>query len=436
MMKRSNKITRKELSMTAYRKNILKLAKMEEIWDVERNELPFETLLFNPEHAVHWLCEKGHRWKNSFKTQYELGIACPTCTGYKRNNLKAIAPHIANEWHPTKNENISLLYINHEVKELFWWQCEHGHEWQATPKQQLTRKHRCPYCSDKKLWSGFNDLKTRYPKLAQQWHPTKNGNLTPEKLLPKDKRIIYWQCQHGHEFSYSTPYFIRLNGECPTCKKTLSNFNPELAAQWHPTKNGDLTPDDVTSSSDLKVWWLAPCGHEWQTKISSRVYKTDLSCTVCQRLESMQYASQHREILTHKRLHLTHPELAKRWHPTLNGDLTPDQVFHSYQLKVWWLGDCGHEWEESIVRLVHKKTWAKKCPDCLEQEKAKKEGSLADQFPELVKEWHPTKNLLLSPHSVYPFSHRKVWWQCKNGHEWETTLHLRCAFKKNCPYCH
>lgn len=53
-------------------------------------------------------------------------------------------------------------------------------------------------------------------------------------------------------------------------KNDLETVNPELAAQWHPTKNGELTPDDVAPMSDKKVWWLGKCGHEWQAEISSR----------------------------------------------------------------------------------------------------------------------------------------------------------------------
>lgn len=34
----------------------------------------------------------------------------------------------------------------------------------------------------------------------------------------------------------------------------LATVNPKLAAEWHPTKNGDLSPDQVTAGSGKKVW--------------------------------------------------------------------------------------------------------------------------------------------------------------------------------------
>lgn len=50
----------------------------------------------------------------------------------------------------------------------------------------------------------------------------------------------------------------------------LGTYDPELAEQWHPTKNGDLTPYDVPPTSNKKVWWLCEVGHEWEASIISR----------------------------------------------------------------------------------------------------------------------------------------------------------------------
>ena len=36
-------------------------------------------------------------------------------------------------------------------------------------------------------------------------------------------------------------------------KDTLASLYPEIAVQWHPTRNGELTPDNVTYGSMRKV---------------------------------------------------------------------------------------------------------------------------------------------------------------------------------------
>ena len=45
---------------------------------------------------------------------------------------------------------------------------------------------------------GFNDLAAKAPDVAAQWHPTLNGNLTPEMVTPGSHRRVWWQCPLGH----------------------------------------------------------------------------------------------------------------------------------------------------------------------------------------------------------------------------------------------
>lgn len=82
----------------------------------------------------------------------------------------------------------------------------------------------------------------------------------------------------------------RANGTgCPYCtnKKVLAGFNdlatvePRIAAEWHPTLNGSLTPEMVTAGSRKKVWWECPLGHVWKAAIYSRTGKKKCGCPVC-----------------------------------------------------------------------------------------------------------------------------------------------------------
>jgi hypothetical protein len=51
----------------------------------------------------------------------------------------------------------------------------------------------------------------------------------------------------------------------------LQTKNPKLSQEWHPTKNGNLTPMDITLGNNKKVWWQCKKGHEWQAIVRSRV---------------------------------------------------------------------------------------------------------------------------------------------------------------------
>ena len=53
---------------------------------------------------------------------------------------------------------------------------------------------------------------------------------------------------------------------------------------------------------------------------------------------------------------------------------------------------------------------------------------------ELMKEWNQEKNILYNPADLTSGSSKKVWWKCKNGHEWEAVIHTRVK-GVGCPYC-
>jgi len=64
-----------------------------------------------------------------------------------------------------------------------------------------------------------------------------------------------------------------------TKKYSLQISNPILAKEWHPAKNGDLTPKDVTQGSGKKVWWRCSKGHEWISTVNNRSKGND--CSAC-----------------------------------------------------------------------------------------------------------------------------------------------------------
>ena len=60
--------------------------------------------------------------------------------------------------------------------------------------------------------------------------------------------------------------------------------------------------------------------------------------------------------------------------------------------------------------------------------------SLASEYPEIAKEWHPYKNDPLSPEDVAPMSSKKVWWLGACGHEWDAVISSRSK-GHSCPFC-
>ena len=218
----------------------------------------------------------------------------------------------------------------------------------------------CPYCSGRRV-NKDNCLKTKNPSLARQWHPVKNGNLTPEDFTPGSNKKVWWLCAKGHE--WKAVISLRDKGVgCPYCanrrlnkENCLKTNKPLIAGEWHPVKNGDLKPEDVVPGSNKRIWWLCVKGHEWQATISVRTVD-NTGCPYCVQ-KSAEYE-----------LTISNPELAEMWHPLKNKNLTPVDVTANSLNTVWWLCNKGHEWKEK----VYLQDRSQGCPFCHKENPAKK----------------------------------------------------------------
>lgn len=373
---------------------------------------------------VWWQCSKGHEWEAAISSR-NRGSGCPYCSNKKvciDNSLAILNPELANKWHPTKNRSLTPYDVTCGSGKVVWWQCEKGHVWKASTYTR-NKGIGCPYCAGQKVCAD-NSLNKLNPELSKEWHLTKNGELTPNDVTCNNNKKVWWQCFNGHEWE-STIYNRNSGRGCPYCggKKTcednsLATLNPKLAKEWHPAKNGDTTPNDVTCGSNKKIWWNCHKGHEWRAVIARR--NRGSGCPYC--------AGQ--KVCSDNSLNTLNSELAKEWHHTKNGNLTPNNITVSYGKRVWWKCSKGHEWEA----VVASRATGKGCP-CCSGRKVHIGNSLAILNPELAKEWHLAKNEKITPNDVTCNSSKKVWWKCSKGHEWESTVDNRNR-GRGCPHCH
>ena len=195
------------------------------------------------------------------------------------------------QWHPTRNGELTPKDISSGSTVKVWWRCPQGHEWQSPVYTRTgpTRNDGCPVCAGKIVLPGFNDLASHAPDIANQWHPTQNGELKPDCISPYSNRKVWWVCGLGHEFQSTVAHRTRMGSGCPYCagRKVLVGFNdltathPDVAKQWHSELNGELTPDMVTAGSNKKIWWECSEGHVWKTVVYSRTGPKKCGCPVC-----------------------------------------------------------------------------------------------------------------------------------------------------------
>jgi len=368
---------------------------------------------------VWWKCKKGHEWQtNTFKRTGKFSEGCPYCSNHRvctDNCLYTVNPKLSKDWHPAKNGKLTTKDITPGSLKKVWWQCTHGHAWLATISSR-NNGNGCPYCSGRKA-SNKNNLAKKHPKIAKEWHLNKNNPLTPKDVTPSSGRAVWWKCskcKHEWKSAIYTRTRSHAPNKCFKCKSLASKY-PESIKEWHPTKNRKLTPWDVTPSSQKIVWWkCSKCKHEWKSKVEKR------ACLVCKNIIITKINS----------LNTLYPKISKEWHPTKNGKLTTNDVGVGISKKVWWKCKKNHVWQASIRSRTQRNN---NCPYC-SNHRLSPENSLHTRNPALAKEWHPTKNGKRTPKDVIAGSGKKAWWKCKRGHEWPAVISSRKT--RRCPKCH
>jgi len=204
--------------------------------------------------------------------------------------------------------------------------------------------------------------------------------------------------------------FNKTNGKqkCPYCsgkrvckENSLSTLFPEIAKEWDYSKN-KLTPDDYTAFSNKEVEWICPKGHEYAMPISHRTsYHQNCSCCAG------------RKVCDDNRLSILFPDIAKQWHPTKNGNITPHDIVIGSNTKRWWKCECGYEWKTSPKKRCIGKQGCSNCVGKI----LTKENCLGAKYPELIESWDYEKNYPLTPFDVFPNTTKPLYWKCKRGHD-------------------
>ena len=383
---------------------------------------------------VWWKCEKGHEWQAAVTSRTgKAHSGCPYCANKKTlggfNDLMTTNPELCTEWDYEKNSDLTPCDVTAGSGKKVWWKCNNGHEWEESVALRTGRNSKCPYCGNRRLLTGYNDLQTKYPDIAAQWHPTKNDGLTPDIVMCGVAKKVWWRCENGHEWqALVSSRTGKMRTGCPYCanKKAFRGFNdlmstnPELCTEWNYEKNGDLIPCDVTAGSGKKVWWKCSKGHEWEDSVVRRSGRNS-KCPYC---------GNKRLLTGYNDLQTKYPDIAAEWHPTKNGDLTPNKVLSGVAKRVWWRCKFGHEWETTINSRTTNKSG---CPYCAGQKIMPGVNDLATLYPDVLKEWNYEKNII-APNEIMAHTRKKVWWKCPSGHDYLMTTASKTR-GRGCPTC-
>ena len=358
----------------------------------------------------------------------------PSSKPEQGQSLADLYPDVAKEWHPTLNGNLKPTDVRPKSGKLVWWRCSKGHEWQARICHRTYDRCRCPQCSGKLVIKGENDLQTTHPEIAKEWHPTKNGDLKPTDVRHGSSKRVWWKCSRGHEWKAMIHYRTYGNSGCPYCVANGTSYGEQFIYWSFKQLYPDNTVNRFKTSNKVEYDIYIPSirlaieysGEFWHSNsIDKDIHKKQLAeksnvrfidiiediklvdmivehnhfeynsrnnqddsliCIVTAIIQQYghsaseidfdlvkQQATEYSKgkIEYEKSLEYTHPNIAKEWHPTLNGDLKPTDITHGSNKKVWWkCSVCGHEWQAIVVHRVDGRG-CKKCKERLKSSNGK-----------------------------------------------------------------
>lgn len=241
-----------------------------------------------------WNCQNGHVYKSTPASRHK-GNNCGICDGKQFvsgvNDLKTCYPEIALQYDNTKN-SIQSHNIFKSSSKTVWWICANNHSFKSSVSKVTSNQKRCEYCSGRKLVSGFNDLRTKFPELARELDEIKSGFKASE-VLPGEDRIGHWKCSKC-EYEWKSNLRNRTsNGRksgCHACvgkvvikgSNDLLSQRPKAASILNEEKSG-FKADEVSYGSRKNAFWnCSNCSQEIisQVRKRSNLLNQDL-CTNC-----------------------------------------------------------------------------------------------------------------------------------------------------------
>lgn len=498
-------------------------------WDWAKND----SLGFNPHKLksrsnkkVWWKCGAGHGWNMPIYDR-TMGRRCPYCARLKvlpgDNDLATTHPHLAKEWDFIENDPLTPNDVTSiSIKRVGWICNKCGHKWKTKIRYRTINGTGCAECAKARRGATrvatnvkqSGSLAEKRPDLLKDWDYEINL-ISPDAVTLHSNKVAYWKCHKcGYNWQSKICDYVNSRG-CPCCKRSrvvsgvndLATTHPELAKEWHPQKNGALTPQDVLSGSGKKVWWLCPHGHSYQATILNRSSNNGIGCPVCNDGRQTSF----REQAFFYYLRQIFPDAISRYKDDWLGRFELDIFIPSQKLAIEYDGVAWHK-EDKFERERRKyKLCAKRGIKLIRIKEKMPEGDLgrriadeilsvrdiekgdnfanllrfvldrldprsnfwfrkkvgdfhspvdinlkrdrfkihktatqivnsaADHSPHLISEWHPEKNGDHKLSGFKPGSDFKAWWIClKCGREYEATIAHRvngtgckiCGFAK------
>lgn len=462
-------------------------------WHFEKNR-PFKPseITNGSGKKFYWKCNNAHEWIATVSDRTYKKSGCPFCSGRLaisgKNDFFKINPSLIAEWNYEKNLAIDPYLLTNKSAKIVWWKCINGHEWK-TPIYSRSNGHGCPYC--------FSARQSSFPEFAlvyyckkyglETMHRHKINNMEVDLYLPKLKIAIeydgyFWHKDKGSRDEKKSNNLKKLgyrliriredglgvipNSDCFLMSKenslddsvlwlfsqiglnnkdidisrdeikilesmklalketSLSSTNPELLDEWDYSRNKELKPEYFTNGSAKRVWWVCRnCNYEYKRSIGDKT--NNPSCPVCKGKDGKTQSG-------FNDLKTLSPIIAEEWDYRKNDlQLSPENINYNNSItKIWWTCPKGHSYSVSVRERLQKGSG---CPYCAGKKVLEGFNDIKIKFSEVEKFWDYSKNERLPSEYTWGSS-KKVYWICKTGHSYISTI-KHVVNGQKCPVC-
>lgn len=395
-------------------------------WDYDENDFTPSDVSYGSHKVVSWKCLKNHKYKKDIHSRIQ-GVGCSECSGIvfiRQEKIFNAYPEFADELDDELNTYDEIKqYTCGSLKEVHW-KCNYGHKYIKSISNKIKGRE-CPICLNKTVLKGYNDLETwcksnNKVDILQDWD-YENNSIKPDELVCGSHAMVNFKCHVcGHKWSTVLYSRTKQNTDCPNCKRRAKTSFPEQAIYfyikkyfgdsisgdrkaldgkeldiyipskklgieydgdpWHKDRKIDIIKEKLCKEKNIQLIRIRESKSDHSNCENIYVYKyqnwnelNDIIGKILKKInvtnpvvniEKDEYniKEQFYSILKDNSLAELYPDIAKEWHPTKNGNITPEQISSETHDSYYWIcSECGREYKAMVKNRVRVGSGCKKC---------------------------------------------------------------------------
>lgn len=262
-------------------------------WNYEKNATLRPTdFSYGTAKKVWWICSQGHEYPASILHRVH-GTNCPKChSGRQTSFAEQAVYYYVKKMFPDAISRYSAKFLGRMELDIYIPSIKYAIEYDgaAWHKKETVKREQKKYLLCQQNGIKLIRLREKMPEIGSEIadYMYSTENLYQPKALTKILTEILRRINFSSSWLHQCPVDINIERDRFEIQQyrtiiksnSLEEQYPDIATEWHPNKNQNLTPRMFPPGSDQKVWWKCSfCTNEYQASIGHRTNGT--GCPVC-----------------------------------------------------------------------------------------------------------------------------------------------------------